>query len=282
MFTLVMWKNEMLSNWERLAALSRKRFPDENLADEALLYVSGELERDDWKRLKSFEGRASFGTFLLHVAARLMEDFSRKKFGRVRPNKWVLERGGVWLTLFRMLCLERQDSERVVDVLAASAPGGRSEDFVRKAVVDIKVHVPDCGKSTLPIAADGVSVDDLPEDDFGGATGNPASDLHERQRASVLTSLSWMVGGDLADEAAATSLADKVASVGRALNLDAEDRLFLKMIYREGMNVSAAGRMLEWSASRSHNRLKSLLRELREAFEGAGIREEVLTMIMDS
>ncbi|EGB16117.1 hypothetical protein DND132_2914 [Pseudodesulfovibrio mercurii] len=273
----------MLANWERLAALSRRRFSDENLADEALLYVSGELERDDWKRLRSFEGRSSFGSYLLHVAARLLEDFSRKKFGRVRPNKWVLERGGIWLTLFRMLCLERQDGERVADVLAAGAPGGRSRDFVRRAVVDIRVHVPDCGRSTLPLAADGVSVDDLPGDGQAAGTGNPAADLSGRQRESVLASLSWMVGDELAPEnGAATRLADKVADAGRTLRLDAEDRLFLKMIYREGMNVSAAGRMLEWSASRSHSRLKSLLRELREAFDGAGIGEEIFALITNA
>ncbi|MGE4424371.1 MAG: hypothetical protein AB7D39_18875 [Pseudodesulfovibrio sp.] len=273
----------MLANWERLAALSRKRFPDENLADEALLYVSEELERDGWKRLQSFEGRSSFGAYLLHVAARLMEDFSRKKFGRVRPNKWVQERGGVWLTLFRMLCLERQDSERVVDVLAASVPGGRSRDFVRRAVVDVKVHVPDCGKYTLPSTDDGVSVDDLPGDGGAAGIGNPASDLNGRQRESVLASLSWMVGDEPDGRAeSVTRLADKVSAMGRTLKLDAEDRLFLKMIYREGMNVSAAGRMLGWSASRSHGRLKTLLRDLREAFESAGIREEVLTLILDA
>ncbi|WP_319581698.1 hypothetical protein [uncultured Pseudodesulfovibrio sp.] len=273
----------MLANWERLAALSRKRFSDENLADEALLYVSGELERDGWKRLKSFEGRSSFGAYLLHVAARLLEDFSRKKFGRVRPNKWVQERGGIWLSLFRMLCLERQDDERIVDVLAAAVPGGRSREFVRKAVVDVKIHVPDCGKYTLPSQDDGVVVDDLPGDGSGVGTGNPASDLSDRQRAGALACLSWMVGGDMDFESgAATSLADKISAVGPTLNLDAEDRLFLKMIYREGMNVSAAGRMLDWSASKSHGRLKSVLRDLRDAFESAGIGEDLLAFIQDA
>lgn len=261
-------KDKMLSHWDALSRLSARRFHDPNLADEALVYVTQELEKDGWKRLRAFGGRSSFKGFLLQVSARLMEDFSRKKFGRVRPNKWIRDRGGIWVQLFKILCMDRMDDDWAVDVLKDSVPQGRSESFIRKAIITLKTRVPDCGKSNMPVNTDGEFVDDIP--DGGGCqyTETPHASAEQRQRTDVMQVLRGIVEvqGDEMD-GALSPLVDRLMETSSGLNLTTEDRHLLKLIYWEGLNTSAAGRSLGWTAAKTHGRLRTLLERIRQALQ---------------
>lgn len=70
-----------LGSFERLA---RQRFRDETLAQEAVDYVLDKLQEDAWRRVRAHRGTARLETYLQTVAARLLEDFARRRFGRVR------------------------------------------------------------------------------------------------------------------------------------------------------------------------------------------------------
>ena len=83
-------------HWDLLGRLARKRFPDVSLADEALNFVQDRLQAGDWSRIRAFRGKSSFATYIGHVANRLLEDFSRSKFGRSRPPGWIVALGAFW------------------------------------------------------------------------------------------------------------------------------------------------------------------------------------------
>lgn len=78
-------KAKVLDHWHQLDALARRRFPkDSNLAHEGLLYVLKHLEAEDWRRVRAWQGSGQFLPFLSTLAARLLMDFSRAKFGHIR------------------------------------------------------------------------------------------------------------------------------------------------------------------------------------------------------
>lgn len=266
----------MLSHWDALSGLSVRRFRDPNLADEALMYVTEELERDDWKRLRAFGGRSSFKGFLMQVSMRLMEDFSRKKFGRVRPNKWIREKGGIWVTLFRILCMDRMDDDWAVSVLKDTVPEGRSESFIRKAIITLKTRVPDCGKSTMPMTTDGEFVEEMPDDGGSEYTRTPQASAEGRQRSDVMEIFAALIEDhDGSCSEGLSPLAQRVVAAGSELSLEAEDRLLLKLIYWDGLNASAAGRMLGWTAAKTHGRLRVILEQIRKTLKTEDIYDEL-------
>lgn len=276
-------KDTLFAHWDALAGLSARRFHDPNLADEALIYVTRELERDDWKRLRAFGGRSSFKGFLMQVSARLMEDFSRKKFGRVRPNKWIRDRGGIWVQLFKILCMDRMDDDWAVDVLRDSAPEGRSESFIRKAIITLRTRVPDCGKSTMPVSTNGEFVDDIPDKGGSEYTRSPHANAEERQRDDVMQVLRGFVEADDTEmDETLSPLVDRLMEASGELELKPEDRELLRLIYWDGLNASAAGRMLGWTAAKTHGRLRTLLDSIRKAFQMDDLYNELHDLTLRS
>jgi hypothetical protein len=78
-------KAKVLDHWYQLDALARRRFPkDQNLAHEGLLYVLKHLEAEDWRRVRTWQGLGQFLPFLSTLAARLLMDFARTRFGHIR------------------------------------------------------------------------------------------------------------------------------------------------------------------------------------------------------
>ncbi len=101
------YKQWAIEHWGLVDRLARRRFSSETLSEEAALYVMSRLETNDWELLRSYRGSARLKSYFSAVVYNLLEDFSRKKFGRVRPPGWLKRLGGAWLLLYQLLCLER-------------------------------------------------------------------------------------------------------------------------------------------------------------------------------
>ncbi|MCF8055009.1 MAG: hypothetical protein K9K37_00025 [Desulfocapsa sp.] len=101
------WKQKVLSHWDLINRLAVRRFGTLPLAEEAALFVMDSLAADSWQRLQGHTGKGSFKSYLASLSWRLLEDFSRKRFGRVRPPLWIKKLGGIWPLLFSLLCLQR-------------------------------------------------------------------------------------------------------------------------------------------------------------------------------
>ena len=72
---------------------------------------------------------------------------------------------------------------------------------------------------------------------------------------------------------AAPRLVQRLAD--RHLNLEAKERLLLKLCYRDGVGVAEAGRMLGMNRHQVHGRLRRLLSRLRQQVAEEGIEEEL-------
>ena len=264
------WKENVMSHWGLINRLAGRRFARDVIAEEAALFVINRLEVNDWQRLKGYEGKASLTTYLSTLTFRLLEDFARKKFGRLRPPLWIRNLGGIWELLFRFLCQERLPLQEAVEHVRDRRP------LEERAVLEdsartIQARVTDCGRHQ----AREVPLDE--EHDCCGADAEPQQQrLEETERDLFFAALFKGVLGMDGDPGITGSLA-RVLSAG--VHLAAEERLLLKMCYRDNLGVAEAGRMLGMNRHRVHGRLRRLLARLRDDFERAGISREVRVLL---
>ncbi|GFK92251.1 hypothetical protein NNJEOMEG_00073 [Fundidesulfovibrio magnetotacticus] len=277
---------QFYAHWALLQQEARRRFPrQEALADLALTYLHEKCSENDWRRLKEFQGNCSFKTFLRAVAVRLLEDFARARFGRRRPPKWLLLKGGFWERLFRLLCLEglgRQAAVETYDALSPGAPGRRA---LLDACTAILENIPDCGSS----APRETSLDDAPEPP---APSEPCAHQHDpedilaiRERVAFLQAFRLCL--DLPGEDGPDpdpEFARRVLETMRPrLELTAEERLFLRLVHQDGLGVSEAGRMLGLGQDQAHGRMRRLLGRIkvkvREVLESLGVSEHSIEFL---
>lgn len=255
---------------ERLDRMARRRFVEEAAAEEATTFVIERLSESDWQRCRKFRGAAKPETWLFSVAANLLEEFSRQRFGRVRPPQWLQQEGELWVSIWRWLCLERQMAESITDTLCRD--GSREPDLIRNVMRAIKARLPWCGVSTLPIPVEyrdeeGREVSLL---DRTHSHAAPLDALAGEQREDVLATLSALIG--LEDEPALDITDnDQLVRLRRRLALEDDERLLLKLHFREGLSGLAIARLLGVPNHQPGRQIRRLLKRIREAFEAEGI-----------
>ena len=132
--------NRFFDHWQLLQNLSRKRFGDSYLADEALNYVLEKVTDNDCARLNSYREESSFCTFLAHITQNLIRDFYYKKFGRPQSPEWLSALGYLYGTVYQKLYQQHMSREDVVESLRIALPD-TSETYVREAISIIKSRV---------------------------------------------------------------------------------------------------------------------------------------------
>jgi DNA-directed RNA polymerase specialized sigma24 family protein len=278
------WRMRVFEQWDLINRLAGRRFPDAATAEEASLFVLDALKTDEWRRVRSYQGRSRFTTFLTVTVNRLLEDFSRSKFGRFRVPKWVSRQGPIWEQVFRLLCGERLSVDEVVEAACAAEPEGRSRETVVQCAQIILAEVPDCGSRK----AEAVAVDPATLDaQIGRPESLPQLSPEDLVAAVERTRLISGLGAVLIPDEAPGDDArpvDETAvllfnSLKNKIKLDVEEKLMLKAVYQDGLSVVAAGRLLGWSTDESHRRLRRTLRRIRQAFEEAGLSEEIRLLL---
>lgn len=259
----------VLNHWDLVNRLAGRRFSDDILAEEAALYVMEMLEKNDWAILTSYQGSARLETFFASVVYNLLEDFSRKRFGRVRPPLWLKKLGGAWLLLYRLLCLERLSY-----LEATSRAAERFQHFTVgqvEAMADrILAEIISCGS---PQSRQEPFIESLHGEPAGSSTEHR---LEEKERALVFASLQRQFFGSEGGE-----------ETGRALSrladcpivLTSEERLLLRLCHVEGFSVSEAGKRLGFNRFQAHGKLRRLYKRIRKAFESAGHGDALRTLL---
>jgi hypothetical protein len=125
--------------------MASRRFTQDVVAEEAALFVINRLEENHWQRLREFNGKASFTAYLSSLTFRLLEDFARTKFGRLRPPIWVRRLGKSWELLFRYLCLERLPVAEAVEHVRVRIPT-QTIDGIEDSARTLLANVTDCGR----------------------------------------------------------------------------------------------------------------------------------------
>ena len=265
------WQKQATAHWELINRLAGRRFPQQEIAEEAALFVMDGLSHDDWRRLRSFEERSSWPTFIATLTLRLLEDFSRHRFGRVQPPLWVRRLGGIWTTLFRLLCLERYSPSEAAHMIADRYPG--QTQTAEEAAYRLLGEIPNCGERRGEQA-------EFDENITPAASEEDCSvqeqDLEQDERNQMLAALGRILFDGSGSEAA-PRLMQRL--MDNPLNLEPKDRLLLKLCYRDGVGVAEAGRMLGWNRHQVHGRLRRLLARLRQQVAEAGVEEELRLLL---
>jgi RNA polymerase sigma factor (sigma-70 family) len=257
----------VLSHWHLVDKLARRRFRDEVIAEEASLYVMEQCSADNWQRLRSFAGSARFSTFFCSVTYRLLEDFSRRKFGRLRAPAWLTRLGGIWLYLFRLLCQERHPLHEAV--MIAESRYAQPQAGHQMIAEQILTQIPSCGKiqhRQEPLTENTV----LRHDD------HPLSTQHHKlegeEKRLFLAALAVTIFGDQTTDMNITTMAGLFETT---LQLTGRERLLLKLCHRDGLSVAAAGRMLGLNRFQVHGQLKRLYRRIQQQLAEAGMAAEL-------
>jgi RNA polymerase sigma factor (sigma-70 family) len=265
------WKEKILGYWETIDSMAVRRFGEGALAEEAALAVIDGLQADNWRRLRAYNEKAKFVTFVRALTARLLEDFARKRFGRVRPPLWVKTFGGIWAQLFRALCLERLPvTEAVEVVLQRRAVSKRTE--IENAAYQLLARIPDCGMHQ------GLEVAYEEENSSDGDYGKPIFDsvVEEQQKKELFEAIFQLI---LGEEEIRTSDGLLKKNNQLEISLSPDERLLLKLCYQDGLTVAKAGGMLGMSRFQAHGIKRRLMARLKEEFERTGLAQELRSLL---
>lgn len=264
------YRKIILAHWDLINHLCHRRFGASALAEEAALFVINRLEADDWKRVRGFRQKASFSTYLSSITFRLLEDFSRKRFGRVRPPVWVNAMGGIWSLLFQFLCLERLQMTDAVESTAVRRPG-ENREAIEEAAWTVLERIPHCGHH---------QGQEVPLDEASIPEHNDACSVEEKFDLAEKESFLRALLGDIFTPDNEENLKDDHERIlAHQIHLSPQEVLLLKMCYQDGMQVAEAGRMLGLEKDQVHGRLRRLLARLRAAFVKAGVSDELLVLL---
>ncbi len=263
------WKEKTLAHWHSINKMAVRRFGEGTLAEEAALAVMDGLSADDWRRVTVFAGRSSFSSFVMTLTARLLEDFARKRFGRVRPPLWVKSLGGIWEKLFTALCLERlRPIEAVEVVLQRHVQAIKKE--VEDAAYQLLAKIPACGKSQ------GIEVtyeEGMVYSTDTSVEGRGTEEEEKKKLFSMVCQLIFSV-----DDIEISSVFQKKFKALK-IHLSSEEQLLLKLCFQDDLNVTEAGKMLGLTRFQAHGKMRRLMQRLKEEFERVGLDDELLLFL---
>lgn len=259
------WKTQTLAHWEQINRTAVRRFGDTVLAEEAALSVIERLEEDNWKRVRAYRGRATFSTYLQVLTGRILEDFARSRFGRVRPPSWVKVLGGIWSKLFSALCLERlQVTEAVEVVFQRQSISSRKE--IEEAAYTILGKISGCGSEHgLEVEYDEIRTES------SAVHFRPVSLIEDKELREVLTEILGLRAGE------EVLLQEKnIARLKKVkITLLPEEKLLLRLCFQDDLSVAGAGKMIGLNRNQAYGKMRRLLTRIRNAFKQAGLDREL-------
>lgn len=262
-------KEQVLSHWDYLDRLCQRRFPGQsNLAHEGLLFVMEQFEKDDWYRIRTWQGKGKFSTYLTTLGSRLLTDFQRKKQGHIRLPQWLKEKSDpIWPDAYRLLIMESLTRQEALSKLAVSYPNKESW-FIEQVVTAVKSRC----DSRAPMFGNEVDIDDQPEPTCDQFIPDQSLEIQDEELTAVLWELLQTYPEGRGPEA--SPCLARVRSIGDRLKphltFTEEDKMLLRMRYVDGLNMKKIARLLNLSGD-PYKRLQRILKGLRLAFEQAEI-----------
>ncbi len=268
------WSRLVLGDWvHRLEKMALKRFGSQTLADEAVNHVLDKLSADNWSVLSGYKEKARPTTYLNVVASHILEEFSRKKFGRPRPPLWLQRNGHLWVSLWRQLCLERRAVE---EVFLSWINPERSREYIASIVQTIKARMPWCGVKEEEIPASYL------ESDSGQAYSlEEAVPVEHAEGEADLEELLLIIWMFVSGKSPSTTLTPQqlesaqrvVDSLKETLDFSAEEMLALKLVYIDRVKQLRVAELLGVKPYKLNKQLKALVARLRAALEELGFEK---------
>lgn len=261
----------MMAHIDRMAL---RRFSYQGLAEEATSYVIDHLAHDDWRRCRQFNGKSKPETFLKIVITRALEDFSHKKFGKPRPPVWLKNQGLTWVTVWKMICLERQMPEYVKHTMSSNI----GEEHVNDIIRTIKARLPWCGEVTFEIPAEDNNDNEFSVDEFGSTCSLEEMNNEEQQESWLLFLAALLNQRDIVDSAESLSKYPSVSEFQKKLQmfnqylaLSHEERLLLTLVYQENYKLTNAAKALGLAEHQPARMLKKIHERIESGLAQVGM-----------
>ena len=267
---------------KKLDKLASNRFHHDNVGQEATTYVIEKLSDDNWATLSGFTGNAKPTTFLHSISCNLLEEFSRKRFGRLRPPQWIQKEGGIWLKVWKMICLERQPIPMVIDTLCKGEK--RQADFVNSVVKTIKGRLPWCGVKFKLIP---VEHTDTHDDDTAllSSSGSLEYDIDKQHLEEKLTLFAELLeNADCPSNTnSKTEFKENSAiffELQSKLDTSEEDMLVLRMAFSEGLKLNVIAQALGMPAYQPGRILKRIFKDINTILSQANVHVDELSTLL--
>ena len=261
------WKKKTIEQWARINKAAVRRFGDNSFAEEAALAVMEGLEANDWQRVRGYHGKAAFSSYVMALTGRLLEDFARSRFGRVRPPLWVKTMGGIWSKLFIALCLERLKVSEAVEVVFQRQFTAEKKD-IEDAAYSLLGRIPDCGVSR----GYEVEYDEIYHGDTPSGALRQGEKAEENERGRMLQYLLQTILGE-GEKEISKEVVGKLQSL--KIELQPLEKMLLKLCFQDGLGVAAAGRLLGQTRYQAHGRMRRIMARIRREFERIGLDKEL-------
>jgi len=264
----------------RMEKRARKRFSDENVADEALNYALKKLGENNWQRLNTFQGRSKPGTFLYSILNNQLEDFSRKKFGYPRPPVWVERLGIHWKTIWKRLCLEREEEESLLVIYQ------ETEEHTRNIIKTIKSRITNCGQTSSITSIGGTVAENEHENDYDldaqltkhaksncEPNDNAESETEKNQSSHLLAALCQAVdieADDIDIHGISRQIEEQSSQFKELFQLTPEQLLLLKLKYQQGYKIPAIAKILKLKEYKVRRNLSAAESQMVQFLKNSG------------
>lgn len=272
---------------KQLENAATKRFGQKLLAEEAVTYTLEQLSADNWKRLHSFRGKSHPAHYLNSVSSNLVEEFSRKKFGRPRPPVWLTRNGNTWVGIWQQLCLERQPEQSIIDRWITES---RLKNHIASIIAVIKAKMPWCGVKTEEIPESVLTAEDETNyfDEISSSYVDDEDDIHQSLE-NLLLLIRLLLGRETHVDSILKKWdfnSEKLAQLNKGLvaidakiAMSAEEVLMIKLIYLENFSQKQVAEAIGVPAYQLNRQLKALLQRIKQALSNTEEIREWLTRI---
>lgn len=260
-------KERVLAHWDYLDRLCKQRFPhNSNLAHEGLLFIMEQFEKDEWRRIRTWQGKGRFSTYVTTLSSRLLTDFQRKKQGHIRLPSWLKEKSDpIWARAYQLLHVEGFARREVINKLQ-TVYSDKEAWFIDEVVISV---IANCD---VHLRAVEQSIEREVTPDPGSADYAPETELSfkEEEMSAVL----WQLLQNEADvELSSNPYVEELAErLKPHLQLDESDLLLLQLRFIDGLKVTKIAQMMKLSGD-PYKRLNKILDRLRESFRLAHLSD---------
>jgi RNA polymerase sigma factor (sigma-70 family) len=235
---------------EQIEAVCKRHVYTENDRNECYIFVLDSLKAENFKRLRAFQGKSKFSTYLYSLVNALAIDFKRKRYGRRRIPAAVAKLGKWAEAVYRMVCWQKFSVDDAYDLLQIDGLFHGSYQQFQQAIEPIQ-------KAPCRDNPSFMSLDDAsghPLGKMSDADSNPLEKLIQKLNRERRT-MAVKVIRETTD------------------GLPENDQLLVRLVFGSEHPVRAAAKIIGLSASAARRRLKRLLLKYRENLLAAGIRE---------
>lgn len=232
----------------RLNQISRDSGLPRHEAEEFRSWALFKLVENDYRILSSWEGRSTFATYLNVALVNLLRDYRIHVWGKWRPTAAARREGSDAVLLEQLWHRDRLSLTEAIDRMLSvhKVPLSRAEIERLAARLPQKVERRWVGEDELQ----DVAVD-----------GRVEERVEDRERAQLAARL-------------------RAELVPRLRSLPAEERLLLKLCFRDGFSMAAAAPILGRPQKELYTMRDRCLKRIRQALESLGLcPEQVLGLI---